>query len=228
VRGLYRYAIEEGYLDRDPSALVRLPRTPRTSARSWLHPDDLLQLLDYASAHADPATSAMLHLHGLCGTRPGETRRIDVRDIAGYGSRTALALRHRKEGASDRITVSPRVAGELARAIADRRTGPLLLNAAGDRIDKSQARERVQKIVRASGVPHVTPYGLRTGFIIIALSAGVPEREVMHYVGHTTSSQTAYYDRLRTTIDSAASSTVADHIAAGTSRYDQTARPTPG
>ncbi len=36
----------------------------------------------------------------------------------------------------------------------------------------------------------------------------------MHYVGHTSSAQTAYYDRLRMTIDSAASTTVAEHITA--------------
>ncbi len=96
VRGLYRWAAEEGHLDRDPGSLVRLPRPPRTSARPWLHPDDLLHLLDHARAHADPVTSAAIHLHGLCGTRPGETRAIDIPDVYQYGERVVLALRHRK------------------------------------------------------------------------------------------------------------------------------------
>lgn len=214
IRGLYRWAAEEDLLVRDPAALVRLPRTPRTSARAWLHPDDLMQLLDHVREHADPTTSAMIHLHGLCGTRPGETRAIDVPDAYSYGGRTVLSLRHRKAGAADRITIAPVVAEQIARATEGRSAGPLLTMHSGNRITKSTARDRFVRAAAAAGMPKgVSPYGLRTGFIIIALAAGVPEREVMHYVGHTSSSQTAYYDRLRHTIDSTAGLTVAEHIA---------------
>lgn len=44
----------------------------------------------------------------------------------------------------------------------------------------------------------MTPYGLRTTCITLPLDAGVPEREVMIAARHSSSAQTARYDRLRT------------------------------
>ena len=49
----------------------------------------------------------------------------------------------------------------------------------------------------------MTAYGLRVGFITLALAAGISEREVMIGARHTSSAQTARYDRLRDQVERA-------------------------
>lgn len=63
------------------------------------------------------------------------------------------------------------------------------------------ARERLYRAEREAGVPRATPQGLRTGFITLALAAGIPEREVAISAGHASSAQTARYDALRVAVE---------------------------
>ena len=93
----------------------------------------------------------------------------------------------------------------LAGAAGGRSTGPLLIHPRTGRAwTKATERARLARLLEHAGLPPVSPYGLRTGFITLALAAGISEREVMISARHTSSAQTARYDRLRDQVERAA------------------------
>lgn len=210
VCGLYRWAHEEGAIGRDPAARVRRPRVTERMTRAWLGPGDLTRLLAHARDQASPSLSAMVHLWALAGLRPAEPRTLRIADVGSLDGRMTLHLRDRKEGTAARVAVSPVVAEQVQRAIGVRRHGPLLLHERTRRPWSRHAAEAtLRRLTRSAGVPHVSAYGLRAGFITLALMAGVPSRDVMIAAGHASSSMTDYYDRARRE----AGSTVGDQLA---------------
>ena len=62
---------------------------------------------------------------------------------------------------------------------------------------KPAERHQLVQLLDHTHLPPVTPYGLRVSFITLALEAGIPERDVMISARHSSSAQTARYDRLR-------------------------------
>ena len=58
----------------------------------------------------------------------------------------------------------------------------------------------------------MTAYGLRTGFITLALAAGIDERRVMISARHTSTYQTARYDRMRDQVERAVGPALADWL----------------
>ena len=58
----------------------------------------------------------------------------------------------------------------------------------------------------------MTAYGLRVGFITLALAAGISEREVMISARHVSSAQTARYDRLRDQVERAVAPRLANWL----------------
>ncbi|WP_345750135.1 tyrosine-type recombinase/integrase [Microbacterium rhizophilus] len=201
VRGLYLWAAQSYLITHDPAHLVRMPRRPTRSQRPWLDRHQLRRLLDYVDHAGDPAMRAAVHLWSLCGLRPAEPRQLLISDLGTYEGRMSIGLSYRKAGGADRLTVSPPVEAAIRAAVAGRGRGPVLYNEnTGTALSKAIARLRLIRILDAARVPHVTPYGLRAGFITLSLEAGVPERDVMYAAGHSSSAQTAYYDRMRHTI----------------------------
>ncbi|UCR89236.1 tyrosine-type recombinase/integrase [Mycetocola spongiae] len=215
VTGFYRWASEQELVTRDPARFVRRPPAPRSSNRDWLSAPDLAKLLRHVTVHSGIGISAAIHLFALSGTRPGETMALDISDIGRYGDLTTLRLRHRKAGASDKISLSAPTARAVRRAADGRSRGPLLVTETnGYRLTKTILRARFAEAVASAGVPRITPYGLRVGFITLALDAGIPERDVMISAGHSNSAQTAHYDRLRGNLDRNATHALTEWILA--------------
>ena len=73
-------------------------------------------------------------------------------------------------------------------------------------------RSRLARLLEHAGLPRVTAYGLRTGFITHALAAGIGEREVMISARHVSSAQTARYDRMRDQVERGAGPALADWL----------------
>lgn len=143
--------------------------------------------------------AAQVHLWLLSGLRPGEPRGLRVTDLGTHDQAVTLAVSATKTPGREIITLPPSTAGILARHAEGRVLGPLLCNPRTGRAwTKACERVRFQRLLRSAGVPMCTPYGLRTSMITLALAAGVSERDVSIAARHTSSAQTAHYDRLRT------------------------------
>ncbi|MBW3068581.1 site-specific integrase [Actinomyces sp. 594] len=199
LRGFYRWGLEERLIPADPTALVRGPARGRSEARVWLGWGDLARLLEVSREWFGGELAAHVHLWALSGLRPGEPRRLRVEDLATHDGATTLAVEATKTQGRARIVLPTVTSRILQDVVAGRRRGVLLLNPrTGRPWTKGAERGRLIRLLNEAGLPPVTPYGLRTTFITLALDAGIPEREVMIGARHASSAQTAHYDRLRT------------------------------
>lgn len=198
LRVWYRWLVEVGARGDDPTVLIRAPRVGIT-ARPWLGREDAARLLDASLTWEGGELAAQVHLWLLSGLRPGEPRGLRVTDLGTRDQAVTLAVSATKTPGREIITLPPSTAGILARHAEERMLGPLLCNPrTGQAWTKACERARFQRLLRSAGVPRCTPYGLRVSMITLALAAGVSERDVSIAARHTSSAQTAHYDRLRT------------------------------
>ncbi|RRD24446.1 tyrosine-type recombinase/integrase [Actinomyces bowdenii] len=216
LRGLYRWAMEEGYVAADPTALVRAPARGRSEERIWLGWADLGRLLDASLDWCGGELAAHVHLWALSGLRPGEPRGLRVEDLSSHDGQATLAVTATKTLGSGWSSPRPRrVCSRPPPGGGGGRRGTLLLNPhTGRPWTKAAERNRLIRLLDAAGLPAVTPYGLRTSFITLALDAGVPEREVMIAARHSSSAQTARYDRLCTHVTTPVGRRLAEEIQA--------------
>ena len=204
LAGFYRWAMREGLIAADPTALVDRPVYGRT-ARPWLGPADTARLLEASLEWSGGEMAGHVHLWALSGLRPGEPRGLRVEDLGSHDGRPTLAVRATKTPGREILLLPEATARILAGAAGGRSTGPLLIHPRTGRAwTKATERARLARLLEHAGLPPVSPYGLRTGFITLALAAGISEREVMISARHTSSAQTARYDRLRDQVERAA------------------------
>lgn len=216
VAGFYRYAEQEGLIARSPAVHVRRPRLDYESHTVGLDRNELGALL-VAAALAGPREHALVSLLGLNGLRISEALGVDIDDLhVERGHRTLTVVR--KGGKIVTMPLAPRVARALDLAIGDRAGGPVFLSASGRRMDRHAASRIVRRVARAAGLDkHVTPHSLRHAFIIAALDAGVPLRDVQEAASHADPRTTMRYDRGRQSLDRHATYIVATFVA-GASR----------
>jgi Phage integrase family len=86
-------------------------------------------------------------------------------------------------------------------AIGERTAGPILRRHDGCRLDPRTAHRWVQSIGRKAGLEHVHPHMLRAAFIMAALDAGVPLRDVQLAACHADPRTTTVYDHRRQNFD---------------------------
>ncbi len=115
------------------------------------------------------------------------------------------------------VTVEKRSAGEVARSYGVAREctgGPIFLASDGRRLDRHGAGRIVRRVARRAGITKtVGPHTLRHAFIIAALDAGVPLRDVQEAASHADPRTTMRYDRARTSLDRHATYIVAAYVA---------------
>jgi site-specific recombinase XerD len=216
ITGFYRYAEQEGLIERSPAVHVRRPRLDYESNAAGLDRNELGALL-VAAGLAGPVEHALISLLALNGLRVSEALGIDISSLGlERGHRTVTVLR--KGGKVVTMPLAPRVARAMDLAIGERLEGPIFVAVSGERMDRYAASRIVQRVTRKAGIDkHVTPHTLRHGFITAALDAGVPLRDVQEAASHADPRTTMRYDRGRQSLDRHATYIVATFIA-GASR----------
>jgi integrase/recombinase XerD len=216
IAGFYRYAEEEGLIAHSPAIHVRRPRLDYESHATGLDRNELGAMLVAAglSSARDHALVSLLALNGL---RVSEALGADI-DALGLerGHRTLTMTR--KGGKVVTMPLAPRVGRALDLAISERLEGPILVDSAGDRLDRHAAGRIVRRVARRAGIAkRVGPHTLRHAFITAALDAGVPLRDVQEAASHADPRTTMRYDRGRQSLDRHATYIVATFVA-GASR----------
>jgi integrase/recombinase XerD len=169
------------------------PWTATSSARPWSPPGS-----------ARPP-STLIPLLALNGPRVSEATGADIGHLGlERGHRTLVITR--KGGKVVTIPLAPRTARaiDLAidQAIGVRTEGPLFVTSDGQRPDRHGAARIVRRVTCRAGIAkRVGPHTLRHAFIIAALDAGVPLRDVQEAASHTDPRTTMRYDRARTSLD---------------------------
>jgi len=217
ICGFYRYCSQEAVIERDPAAYVRRPKIDYESHMLGLDRNELGAFLVQAGlcGGRDHALMCLLALNGL---RISEALGADI-DNLDYqrGHRTLFV--HRKGHKTATIPLAPRTATSLDLYIGERNSGPIFLNAEGDRrLDRHAAARIVRRLAKAAGIDkRISPHSLRHSFITAALDAGVPLRDVQEAASHADPRTTMRYDRGRGSLDRHATYIVATFVA-GASR----------
>lgn len=212
VCGFYRFAHIDGRIAANPAQYVRRPKVHPTDARG-LDRGELGAFL-FAAERFNAAHAALGVLLGLNGLRVTEACSADIENL-GFerGHRTLRIVGKGNKPAV--IPLVPRTARTIDLAIGERAAGPILLRHDGQRLDRRTAHRWVRSIARRAGLGHVHPHMLRAAFIMCALDAGVPLRDVQIAARHADPRTTTVYDHRRQNFDKHAAYVVVAFVAGG-------------
>ena len=212
VCGFYRFAHVDGRIRSNPAQHVRRPRVHPSDARG-MDRAELGRFL-FTAETVTPAHAALAVLLGLNGLRVSEACSADIEDL-GFerGHRTLQIMGKGTKPAT--IPLVPRTARTIDLAVGERDAGPILCRRDGQRLDRRTAHRWVQSIARRAGLAPTHPHMLRSAFIMAALDAGVPLREVQSAARHADPRTTTIYDRRRQNLDRHAAYVVVAFVAGG-------------
>jgi site-specific recombinase XerD len=177
----YRFAHIDGRIPSNPAQYVRRPQVHPSEGRG-LDRGELGRFL-YTAERFDHAHAALAVLLGLNGLRVSEACDTNIEDMGmERGHRVPRIVGKGHEPAL--IPLVARPARTIDPAVGERRDGPILVRDDGRRLDRRTARRWVQSMVKRAGLGRVHPHMLRAGFIMAALDAGVPLREVQVAARH--------------------------------------------
>lgn len=200
VASLYRYAVQEGWLPRNPCAHVRRPKVSQESPRLGLDRDQARAVLA-AAAQGHSRDLALVTLLLLNGLRVSEAINAQVTDVATLRGHRVLTV-VRKGGRVAQVPLAPRTVEALDRHSGGREAGPLILGQEGRALTRSGAARIVRRVAKAAVVEHrISPHSLRHTFVTLSLEAGVPLHVVQDGAGHADPRTTRRYDRARHSLD---------------------------
>jgi len=150
IVGFYRFAEEEGVIERSPAERVRRPRLYNDSHAMSLDRNEMGALLVQAGL-AGPREHALCSLLALNGLRVSEATGALIENLAvERGHRTLLV--HRKGGKTARIPLAPRTARAMDLVIGERFEGPIFVRDDGRQMDRHGAARIVRRIARRAGI----------------------------------------------------------------------------
>jgi integrase/recombinase XerD len=212
VCGFFRFAHIDGLIPSNPAQHVRRPKVYPTPQRG-LDRGELAQFL-YAAERCSPMHAALAVLLGLNGLRVSEACATNVEELGSErGHRTLRIVGKGNKPAG--IPLVPRTARTIDLAVGERTSGPILLRADGDRLDARTAYRWTRAIGQRAGLDRVHPHMLRAAFIMAALDAGVPLRDVQIAARHADPRTTTIYDRRRENYDRHAAYAVVAYVTSG-------------
>jgi site-specific recombinase XerD len=212
VCGFYRFAHIDGRIASNPAQYVRRPRVHPPSAKG-LDRSELSAFL-FTAERCGHAHAALAVLLGLNGLRVSEACATNIEDL-GFerGHRTLRILGKGNKPAT--IPLVPRAARTIDLAAGERCAGPILRRRDGQRLDRRTAYRWVGSIASRAGLTAVHPHMLRAAFIMAALDAGVPLREVQLAARHADPRTTTIYDHRRQNFDRHAAYVVVAFVTGG-------------
>jgi integrase/recombinase XerD len=212
VCGFYRFAHIDGRIAGNPAQYVRRPRIFASEVRGMDRGE--LGAFLFAAERFDRAHAALAVLLGLNGLRVSEACATCVEDLGmERGHRTLRILGKGHKPAV--IPLVPRTARTIDLAVGDRSEGPILCRRDGSRLDRRTAHRWVRSIGKRAGLGFVHPHMLRSAFIMAALDAGVPLRDVQVAAPGVDPRTTTIYDRRRANFDRHAAYVVVAFVAGG-------------
>lgn len=212
VCGFYRFAHIDGRVSSNPAQYVRRPQVHPSDARGLDRSE--LGVFLFSAEQYDRHHAALAVLLGLNGLRVSEACGTNIEDLGlERGHRTLRIVGKGNKPAL--IPLVPRTARTIDLAIGERCEGPILRRRDGQRLDRRTAHRWVRSIGKRAGLGRVHPHMLQAAFIMAALDAGVPLRDVQIAARHADPRTTTIYDRRRQNFDRHAAYVVVAFVAGG-------------
>jgi integrase/recombinase XerD len=152
-------------------------------------------------------------LLGLNGLRVSEACATNIDLGVERGHRTLRIVGKGNKPAT--VPRVPRTAGTIDLAVGERHEGPILRRHDGQRLDRRTVHRWIRAIGKRAALGAVHPHMLRAAFIMAALDAGVPLRDVQIAARHADPRTTTIYDRRRQNFDRHAAYVVVAFAAGG-------------
>ena len=212
VCGFYRFAHIDGRIASNPAQYVRRPKVHPTEGHGMDRAE--LGAFLFTAERFDRDHAALAVLLGLNGLRVSEACATNVEDLGFERGHRTLGI----VGKGDKpavIPLVPRTARTVDLAIGERTEGPILRRQDGQRLDRRTAHRWVRSIGKRAGLGGIHPHMLRAAFIMAALDAGVPLREVQLAARHADPRTTHCLRRRRTNFDRHAAYVVVAFVAGG-------------
>lgn len=219
ARQLFRFAVREGVMIRNPFDDVRPPKRTDDTPKQGLTKAEAAAML--TAAVIDPRDALVIGLLLLNGLRAGELEGLTLADVGGALGHRTLTVRG-KGGKVATVALGPYVAAALDDYLHRRGTapGPLLTKRRSDTLGKPFDRHAVANLVRRVGrgagitrratfdaegnlreVGHVKPHDLRHAFVTLGLEAGVPLHVMQDGARHADPRTTQAYNDNRRKLD---------------------------
>lgn len=193
VSSVFRYAIHENLLTRNPAAGLA-HRTENNQVVRWLSDDERKALLAACEASAWPKLKALVLTLLGTGCRLGEALRLRWSDID-FEARTAV-LAITKNGESRTLTFPEPVIAELKK---HRQVGSALVFARVDNPDKPfEFRPSWHKALAAAGITGFRVHDLRHSAASYLVMSGATLHEAAEVLGHKSIATTKRYSHLST------------------------------
>lgn len=203
VRGLYRFAAQEGLIDRDPAQFARRPRI--SSMPQDTVGLDRLQLQEFLRVGRESGGRyyAVAYLLACMALRASEACSIRIEDYQLVSRGHRVLEFHGKGGKPARMPIPVPVVRALDAAAGDRSTGSLLLRRDGGPLTRQGLATLVNTLGRRAGISGIVvrPHLLRHSCITNALESGASLRKVQDLARHADPKTTMSYDRNRTNLD---------------------------
>jgi site-specific recombinase XerD len=212
VCGFYRFAHIDGRTPSNPAQYVRRPKVQLSDGHGMDRGE--LGTFLFTAERFDRDHAALAVLLGLNGLRVSEACGTNIEHLGFQrGHRTLRILGKGNKPAT--IPLVPRAARTIDLAVGERHEGPILRRKDRQRLDRRTAHRWVRSIGKRAGLGAVHPHMLRAGFIMAALDAGVPLRDVQIAARHADPRTTTIYDRRRENFDRHAAYVVVAFVAGG-------------
>jgi integrase/recombinase XerD len=215
----YSWLVVEEVLGASPVVHVRRPKVSAESATLGPDADEARRLLD-AAEQLGSKPAALVALLLLNGLRVSEALGADVTDVITERGHEVLRIR-RKGGRVAVAPLAPRTVAAIETLIDGRLSGPIFVGEHAHRgetgrLTTSGATYILGRVSQAAGInKHLTPHGLRHGFVTLSLEAGAPLTDVQDAAGHADPRTTRRYDRARHRLDHAPTYALANMLEGG-------------
>lgn len=167
IRKFFRYSLEEGLVDEDPSLGIKLlPQPPSEGARG-LDRSEVERLLDAVRTGGSRLAArdyAIVQLMLQTGIRVGELTRLKLSDLALSDDRGALIVKGRGTSQDREIPLNNSVRKALKAYLderCERTSGHLFLSSKGKALSARSVQRLVNSYAQAAGLENVSTYSLR-------------------------------------------------------------------
>lgn len=198
IRSLFRFAVEQDYIDTSPAEKIKPPKVPK-ALPVYLQEDELLRLLNTPERRHWQhwrRDKAILYLLAFTGLRRCELLGLKWEDIRF----DCKSIRVMGKGQQERILPMNDLLAEvlweyLQSQLPVKPDQPLFMNRRGRPMTRTNLQDLFKRYVKAAclDAEKITPHKLRHTFATMLLARGTDLRTIQELLGHRELSSTQIY-----------------------------------
>ena len=199
VRQFYKYLLDEGVIDYDPTVTLKNIKTNNDRTKSAIDRYDLSKLIVYlnqSKALHSKRDRALILLAVSNGLRVNELANTNIEDIQDKdGDKVLFLLRKGYTDKSCYTILAPKTYHLLMDLIGDRTEGAIFQGRGGKALKRDSISRIIREIFKKAGIktPQISPHSLRHTFAMEALRSGCDIPSIAQAMNHKNISTTSTY-----------------------------------